>query len=204
MCKEQLDKTEQNKKTLWGSVLKTILNSLVVVGILWGIIIVAGALFVGVGLTKSIITSSTIELIEPDTNEKENYIIDIFHIKDTDNIGSYTISFYEGCKTVILNDVKDIHTLCFENLAEYGITEDDYNEIISIPFDERDYVKSYAALKQYDGIWRAIKHKGVKLVKEINSQDYHIIIYEMDTRLYCEVSTGWGKLEDLKKLRSMK
>jgi len=146
---------------------------------------------------------TTTELIELNTEEKIDYVTGVFHIKNTNNIGSYTVSFHEGFKTVILNDIKDIHTLCFENLAEYRITEEDYNEIISIPLDERDYVKSNAALIQYEGIWRTIKHKGVKLVNEIDSRNYHIILYEVDSCLHCEVSTGWGKLEDLRKLRSM-
>lgn len=162
------------------------------VGILWFVI----------SFVKGLTLYSTMAPIELDTAEKVDYITKEFNIKNTANIGSYTISFHNGCMTVILNDVKDIYKLIFENLSEYGLTEIDYNEIISTPFDKREYVRSKAALIEYEGTWPNMERKAAKFEIETEDQEYYIIIYEVDSCLYCEVSRGWD-LAVSKKLKSM-
>lgn len=166
-------------------------------------IAIAIVLWIFISFIRGVMMYGTVAPIELDTEEKVNYITDVFHIKNTDNIGSYTVSFREGFMTVILKDVKDIHDLCFENFADYGIIEKDYKEIINIPFDECDYLLSYASVTQYQGAWLSTKHQGVRFATEINDQHYSIFLYKEDNLLYCEVSKE-RNYDVYKKLTSMK
>ncbi len=159
-------------------------------------------LWIFISFVRGLIMYGTVAPMELNTKEKVSYITGEFHVNNTNNIGSYTVSFNNGIMTLILNDVNDICELCFENLANYGITETDYHEIVDTDFDEHSQVRSKAALEEYDGTWPEKYHKGVDFETEIDSQHYYIIVYEEDSRLYCEVSKGWdydvyGKLKSM-------
>lgn len=193
MHKEQLNVTEPDRRKHNGDFLRLIPAFIVGAVILWGV----------VSFFKGILMYGTMAPIELNTEEKVNYITEEFHINDTNNIGSYTVSFHNGFMTAVLNDVKDIRDLCFENLANHEITEEDYYEIVDTPFNEHNHVRSRAALKEYDGRWPEIYHKGVSFETETDSQYYYIIIYKENSHLYCEVSKGLD-YDVYKKLISMK
>jgi len=209
MCKENLDKTESNKRIPLENVKKLIPK----IPVLLAIVIVASVV---IKLEKNIEIISTTALIEADTTEKINYITDMFHIKNTDNIGSYSVFFKEGCMMAIMKDVKNIHELCFENLAYYEITEKDYNEIVrteeefneilNTPIDERkpDYYESPE--RKFEGKWYSswisTSNNYWKMTFRDKDNNYGIFLHKTDEGLCCRIRVGWD-LEHLEKLRSM-
>ncbi len=172
-----------------------------------------------VSLCKGIMSYDVYSPIELDTAEKEEYYTQIFHIKDTGNIGSYTAYFHEGLMTVILNDVKDIHTLCFENLAYYGFTEaecsaiietdEEYKKILNTAPEERESGYSKTPDDNFEGTryfaWISAEYKYWEIKFEDKSDEHTITVRRNpDNTLRCEINTGWGRdyrkiMETLKK-----
>ena len=166
-------------------------------------------------LYKGIRSFDTYPPIELDTAEKEEYYTQIFHIKDTDNIGSYTAYFHEGIMTIILNDVTDLHDLCFENLAYYGFTQDDYNAVIktdeeyekmiNTPPEQRGPDHSIDRDENPDAMWNFARVSAEYRYWEIRFRDrsdnYTIIIKKAKDKFRCEINTGWGDREIMKKLK---
>ena len=198
---------ETGKRKRIGKILRLLCAFIVGIIVLWVII----------NSIRGIITSSTGEFVELDTEEKANYIFDVFHIKDTNNIGSCRVWFNHGLMTLFMDDIKDIHELCFENLAYYELTEADYDEIIiaeeeynkmlNAPSDR--YVSSchkYAG-GTFDGRWDNTDISTDNKIWTVEFKDKNdscsIFISKSDDGLRCRIRTDWGELEDLKKLHSM-
>ena len=219
MCKEHLDKMQPNKNMHLDIVLKIIQKILIVAIVLLTVVLAARMLYRGIQFKKNIDMITTYELIEPDTKEKANYITDVFHIKNTNNIGSYKVLFKEGCMTVIMNDVKDIHELCFENLAYYELTKQDYNEIVSTEeeyneivdtsLDEHDHSYFKTPEIGFDGRWYSSciyissSYNYWEMQFDHKSENYSVFISKTDDGICCKIRTDWGNLEDLDKLHSM-
>lgn len=205
MFKENLDKMQPNNKTSLAISLKIILRFLL-------IIILGVGIWFCVSIYNNYKIITTYEVVELDTEEKLNYITDLFHIKNTDNIRSYNILFNEGCMTTMMHDVKDIHELCFENLAYYKITEKQYNEIIRIEKEYNEIVNTphdeYASDEDYNNnssreidekwvsSWISPNYNHWEIKFRDREEHYSIKLFKAsDASIRCEIQTGWGKLE---------
>ncbi len=179
-------------------------------------IILYGAASFLIGIT----TAVKEERIAPDTEEKRNYILGKFHINDSDNIGTYNVLFKDGIMTLLIDDIKDMRKLCFENLAYYELTENDYDQIIgaeekcsemvNAPKDKYLYSYHVSSGKTFDGRWDSTSVYAdnnfweVQLKFADKNNSYTIIINKgEDNTLHCRINTDRVELEDLKKLHTM-
>ena len=212
MCKEHIDNMQTDKNTY----LDKIIQKIIIVAIVLSVVV---SVCWGIKFKKNFDIITTYELIELDTEEKLNYITDLFHIKNTNNIGLYKVLFKDGCMTVIMNDIKDINELCFENLAYYELTEQDYNELVSTEeeynelvdtsLDEHDHSYFKTPEIGFDGRWYSSciyispSYNYWEMQFDHKSENYSVFISKTDDGLCCKIHTDWGKLEDLDKLHSM-
>lgn len=183
-------KMEQNKYKRFGYFLLR-LSAIVVVAIM---------LYLCFVFAKSIVMFGTTEFYELDTEKKINYITEVFNVKDTNNIGAYTVSFEDGFMILTLNDVKDIHDLCFENLAYYDITQIDYYRIVNSSVDESETSNSYVYENNYQGENPVVQYHEMEFENESNNCS--IAFYKKEDTMYCEIKTG-RDFDVSKKLKSM-
>lgn len=207
MHREQMNEAKTNKHKRSEIILRFMPAVIAGTVVLWFVL----------SLIRGLYTSTITELIELDSVEKINYMTDVFNIKKTNNISSYRVSFKDGCMSIIMEDIKDIQELYFENLAYYDITEEDYSETVKTEDEYNELINSsqdnyipgrYKSPEgEFDGRWLSSWISPSENYWEMRFRDkkdtYSIFIRKRNNVLYCEVRTGWGELEDLRKLRSM-
>lgn len=119
----------------------------------------------------------TIYLMSDEEIEKT---LEFFDVTATDNIKIDKLGYDPKKQRVylLIYDVKDINKLYFDNLGEYNCTEEDFNSVFDVPFENFGMVCSNFSVQYFQGTSDVLEKNGIKT---------KLFIYKTEKYLCCEL-----------------
>ena len=133
--------------------------------------------------------------IDLDNSNGKNMVAEKFLITQTPNINIHQFGYdaEDGKMYILINDVKDIQELYFDNLSYYNYTYEEFKEKFNKPFSNFPNVNTMFFRRDYQGIKMCMKN---------NDKNIEITLFNCEGVLYCELSQkiDWSFIKTLKKV----